>query len=170
MLIGFPRPIQLKRMFRDLAGLGVAAVHLSGTDLGEKSYLDSTLIQRGAAEKLLREGASQAKSTHVPSLAVHPRLDAALAFLTPANCLCLAADNIRPVSSLREALATLSPGELRKRGVVCAIGAERGWTDRERHLLEEAGFLRTSLGARVLRTETAAAVAGALILGSMGLI
>jgi RsmE family RNA methyltransferase len=170
MLVGFPRPIQLKRMFRDLAGLGVAAVHLCGTDLGEKSYRDSTLIERGAAEKLLQEGASQAKSTHVPHLAVHINLDAALEALAPAGCLCLAADNLCPVSPLRDALAALSPEELRGRGVVCAIGAERGWTDRERRLLEEAGFVRASLGERVLRTETAATVAGALILGAMGII
>ena len=39
MVIGFPRPIQLKRLLRDMAGLGVMAVHLTGTELGEKSYM-----------------------------------------------------------------------------------------------------------------------------------
>ena len=33
MIIGFPRPIQLKRLLRDIAGLGVCEVHLTGTEL-----------------------------------------------------------------------------------------------------------------------------------------
>ena len=32
MIIGFPRPIQLKRLLRDVAALGVKEVHLTGTD------------------------------------------------------------------------------------------------------------------------------------------
>ena len=34
LIIGFPRPIQLKRLFRDVASLGVRSVHLTGTELG----------------------------------------------------------------------------------------------------------------------------------------
>jgi RsmE family RNA methyltransferase len=169
MLIGFPRPIQLKRMFRDLAGLGVRAIHLCGTDLGEKSYLDSTVIARGAAQKLLTDGASQAKSTHVPPLMVHPTLDAALAagaVIASVRTVCLAPDPAG-AASLRASLAGISGEELRGRGVCCAIGAERGWTDRERVLLKDAGFICCSLGKRILRTETAATAAAALILGAL---
>ena len=53
MIIGFPRPIQLKRLLRDIAALGVGRVHLTGTDLGEKSYMQSTLVERGAAYQML---------------------------------------------------------------------------------------------------------------------
>jgi RsmE family RNA methyltransferase len=52
--------------------------------------------------------------------------------------------------------------------VLCAIGAERGWTDRERELLTESGFTLCSMGTRVFRTETACTVAASLILGAMG--
>jgi RsmE family RNA methyltransferase len=38
---------------------------------------------------------------------------------------------------------------------VLLVGPERGWSDRERRLLEEAGFLRLSMGQRALRTEAA---------------
>ena len=51
---------------------------------------------------------------------------------------------------------------------VAAIGAERGWTDSERGLLEKKGFVRLGMGNRVLRTETASTVAASLILGAMG--
>ena len=46
MIIGFPRPIQLKRLLRDIAALGVCEVHLTGTELGEKSYLESNLSKK----------------------------------------------------------------------------------------------------------------------------
>ena len=56
MIIGFPRPIQLKRLLRDIAALGVARVHLTGTDLGEKSYMQSNLVERGSAYQMLLDG------------------------------------------------------------------------------------------------------------------
>jgi RsmE family RNA methyltransferase len=52
--------------------------------------------------------------------------------------------------------------------VLAAIGSERGWTDRERDLLERAGFTLCSMGSRILRTETAATVASSIILDAMG--
>ena len=53
-------------------------------------------------------------------------------------------------------------------GVIAAIGSERGWTNKERAMLEEAGFIRCGMGERIMRTETAATVAGAIILNAMG--
>ena len=68
LIVGFPRPIQLKRLFRDAAGLGVERIWLCGTELGEKSYMDSNIVERGAAFKALLDGTAQAKSTHIPEL------------------------------------------------------------------------------------------------------
>ena len=66
MIIGFPRPIQLKRLLRDMAGLGVSAVHLTGTELVEKSYMSSTMSSPEAARQMLLDGTVQAGSTFVP--------------------------------------------------------------------------------------------------------
>ncbi|MCL2127845.1 MAG: RsmE family RNA methyltransferase, partial [Treponema sp.] len=55
-----------------------------------------------------------------------------------------------------------------RRPVILAIGPERGWSDRERDLLEEAGFLRLSLGSRALRTETACVAAAVLAIEKIG--
>jgi RsmE family RNA methyltransferase len=51
---------------------------------------------------------------------------------------------------------------------VLAIGPERGWSDRERKLLEDSGFLRLSLGERALRTETACVAATVLAMEKIG--
>jgi len=169
MIIGFPRPIQLKRLLRDIAALGVGRVHLTGTDLGEKSYMQSTLVEKGAAYKMLLDGTVQAGSTHVPELFLYKSLDECLDAVEEnaragGESLCrLALDNVNPSSRLADAVK----GDGR---IVGAIGSERGWTDRERRLLESKGYIRCGMGERIMRTETAATVAGAIILSQCGII
>ncbi len=175
MIIGFPRPIQLKRLLRDIAALGVCEVHLTGTELGEKSYMQSNLVEHGAAYKMLLDGTVQAGSTHVPELFLHKTLKeciAAVVLSDNANQMKLALDNVNPKKSLYAQTADLRSTEnnapAKTFEVVAAIGSERGWTDRERQMLETAGFIRCGMGERIMRTETAATVAGAIILANMG--
>ena len=168
MIVGFPRPIQLRRLLRDVAALGVSELHLTGTELGEKSYMQSDLAQPDAARELLLEGTVQAGSTHVPQVFVHKSLKeclehmAALRQAQGPRLICL--DNINPACSLGEVQFSADVP------VIAAIGSERGWTDKERSLLEQAGFIRCGMGERIMRTETAATVAGAIILNSMGVL
>ena len=174
MIIGFPRPIQLKRLLRDMAGLGTASVHLSGTELGEKSYMQSTLVERGAAYKMLYDGTVQAGGTHVPDLCTYRTLSECLAGCSRAagaerpdqTVLKIALDNIRPACALHQ-YAAQHPLD-KAAAVIAAVGSERGWTDRERQELESAGFIRCGMGSRILRTETAATVAASIILDAMG--
>ena len=197
MIIGFPRPIQLKRLLRDMAGLGVSEVHLCGTELGEKSYLKSDLATTDAGFQMLLEGTQQAASTHVPLLKIHSTLEDAISAATQSTSssnypsassstypsgsssnypsgsssnveksqlLCL--DNINPTSSLNDFMS--SQTNLHEQTFVACIGSERGWTENERKLMEQKGFIRLSMGSRVLRTETASTVAASIILGSAG--
>lgn len=175
MIIGFPRPIQLKRLLRDIASLGVQEVHLVGTELGEKSYLKSTLAEHSAAYGMLKDGSVQAKSTHIPELFIHASLAECLAcsaISAKEDSIRIALDNVQPECPilLQGELAELSTAELGQRGVLAAIGSERGWTDTERDLFRSHGFSLCSMGERVLRTETASTVAAALILSKLGAI
>lgn len=170
-LIGFPRPIQLRRLLRDAAGLGARKVILCGTDLTEKSYLDSNVVSDGGARRMLLDGTAQAASTHVPQLEVFSSLDEFFETIETSGfsdwdaVSKIALDNRRASSSLHDFLEHESA-----RAVFAAIGSERGWTNRERDLLESAGFALCSMGERILRTETAVTVAGALILDAMGFL
>ena len=169
MLIGFPRPIQLKRLLRDIAALGVCEVHLTGTELGEKSYMQSNLVERGAAYKMLLDGTVQAGSTHVPQLFMHKTLQECLEAVSAETKLAL--DNVNPLCSLDEATRACSTKDSTGSFfVAAAIGSERGWTDKERALLESHGYTRCGMGQRIMRTETAATVAGAIILNNLGLL
>ncbi|MDR3192880.1 MAG: 16S rRNA (uracil(1498)-N(3))-methyltransferase [Treponema sp.] len=185
LAVGFPRPIQLRRLLRDLSSLGLAALDLVGTDLGDKSYRDTNLLRDGGARSALIEGAVQSRDTSLPLLTRYSRLDDWLerrpweddgeggggqggggqagneqeGAKRPA--LLVAADNLRPAGSM----AGLGPAGGR---VSVAVGPERGWSDRERDLLEKAGFLRLSLGKRALRTETACVAAAILAMEKMG--
>ena len=179
MIIGFPRPIQLKRLLRDIAALGVARVHLTGTDLGEKSYMQSNLVERGSAYQMLLDGTVQAGSTHVPELCLYKTLDQCLEAVAQDGLL-LALDNVNPSARLADAVrqgkqggnggSSGNAGSADGARIIAAIGSERGWTDRERSLLETNGFVRCGMGERIMRTETAATVAGSIILSELGII
>ena len=172
MIIGFPRPIQLKRLLRDIAALGVQEVHLTGTELGEKSYMQSNLVEHGTAYQMLLDGTVQAASTHVPDLFLHKTLRDCLESVIPekeqcnnAKILKLCMDNINPKGSL---FSVLQEQYEKPALVVAAIGSERGWTQKEREMLESAGYLRVGMGPRVMRTETAATVSASIISACMG--
>ena len=168
MIIGFPRPIQLKRLLRDVAALGVCQVHLTGTELGEKSYMKSNLLERGSARKMLWDGTVQAGSTHLPELFMHEALPQCLKELEEKffESEKYALDNIRPVGSLKYILRKDTSAGMS----IAAIGSERGWTNNERDLLEKSGFVLCGMGCRIMRTETAATVAASIILNEKGFL
>jgi 16S rRNA (uracil1498-N3)-methyltransferase len=185
--VGFPRPIQIKRLLRDLSNLGLEAVDLIGTELGEKSYRDTKLFASGGAEAALVEGAVQARDTIIPVLSVYNTLEDWLAERpwdkpwdkpwerplpgknSPGNIYSIssrfpylvALDNVRPEG----ALSLLSAYG---RSIVLAVGPERGWSDRERDELKKAGFIRLSMGSRAMRTETACVASAVLALEKIG--
>ncbi|GAB6391146.1 MAG: RsmE family RNA methyltransferase [Treponematales bacterium] len=187
MAVGFARPIQLKRILRDLSSLGVEAVDIVATELGEKSYQETKLLSDGGALASLIEGAAQARDTRVPALTVYgslgewlverpwdtrnERADTAVSLPwnvyaaetrhSPKSPLLIAADNVRPAGSFSR-LSALG------QSLVVAVGSERGWSEAERQALEGAGFQRLSLGGRALRTETACVAAAILGLEKIG--
>jgi 16S rRNA U1498 N3-methylase RsmE len=184
LAFGFPRPIQIRRILRDISNLGLEAADLFGTELGEKSYRETKLFTDGGARAALIEGAVQARDTRIPLLSAWQTLEAWLGerpwdnpqaddsvpgpdlYPPPsgrlrASPLLIAADNVRPEGTF----ANLSAfGQ----SMVVAVGSERGWSDRERDELEAAGFLRLSMGDRALRTETACIAAAVLALEKIG--
>ncbi|MDR2150296.1 MAG: RNA methyltransferase [Spirochaetaceae bacterium] len=155
LAVGFVRPLQLRRILKDMATMGVQAIDLIGTDLGEQSYRDTSLLRTGAAQAALIEGAVQAYDTVLPSLAVYHSVDTWLLHCGHESTL-IVADTVSPSTLLSAQLTLKAPFTL-------AIGSERGWSSRERHSFEAAGFMRLSLGERILRTETACVAAVTLL-------
>ena len=184
LICGFARPAQLRRLLRDVSGLGVKKLILCGTELSEKSYMCSSVANENYAKKLLIEGAEQAGSASIPKIVIYRSLKDALgsvkekqvqpqrsrrrAHLPPGDCVeRIALDNKVAQCSLHDFL--YKAGGF-KSEAVAAIGSERGWTDKERQMLLSAGFTLCSFGGRVLRTETAATAVCAVILDATGFL
>lgn len=165
VIVGFPRPIQLKRLLRDLASLGVSSICLAETELGEKSYRESSLVSRGAARAALIDGCMQAGGTAVPVLAMSASVADAIRRVCAPGTVPVLLDTVRADSTLIGADFGRVCAE---RPLALAIGSERGWTDAERARFREAGFMVCSMGSRILRTETAATAAVAIALAKAG--
>jgi RsmE family RNA methyltransferase len=166
--VGFVRPIQIRRILREISSLGVCAIDFFGTDLGEKSYRNTSLFTDGGAEDALIEGAVQSRDTTIPKLNVFKTISEWFTHNSARKNYCvnnsvihIAMDNVETDSSLFK--ANFYDGNNAAK-VTLAIGPERGWSSRERGLFEENGFKRLSMGNRALRTETACIAAVMLII------
>ena len=67
-----------------------------------------------------------------------------------------------PLSNALEEAASDSTRE-----IVLSVGPEGGWSDRERVAAQGHGFMAVGLGANILRTETAAVAALAVVTGTL---
>ncbi|MFW5729952.1 MAG: 16S rRNA (uracil(1498)-N(3))-methyltransferase [Spirochaetota bacterium] len=81
MLIGHVRPIVLKRLLKDLTTIGVERIMVVPGELGEKSYLESSMWSDGTVRRRLVEGAAQGGVTCLPTVDTHYSLRRALAVL-----------------------------------------------------------------------------------------
>ncbi len=103
--------------------------------------------------KIARESSQQARRVACPTIADAVRV----ASLKQEGVCCRMEEE--PGAPL---LADVLSGHAQGGAVSLLIGPEGGWTDRERTLLDSAGWLRSSLGPLVLRAETAAIAALAI--------
>lgn len=161
LLVGLPRPQTARDILRDTATLGLAAVHFVRTDSGEASYASSTLWKTDEWRTCVINGAAQAFSTRRPEV-THGHTFLEGMGKIPAGGLRLALDNYEAAAGLADCpLPGAPPAWL-------AIGAERGWSARERDQLRAHGFTLVHLGSRVLRTETACIAAITLLKARLG--
>ncbi|UTC86671.1 16S rRNA (uracil(1498)-N(3))-methyltransferase [Treponema denticola] len=163
IILGFPRPIQLRRILRDAASLGFAEIVLCGTDLGERSYLKSNLSSPEEIKKYLLDGISQAGQTMLPEFSFCNSVKEALKNLKTASFkgskVLLDIGHFPSLSTFK-----MKKGE----ELTIAIGSERGWTQNEREAFFSEGFIPYSMGKRILRTETALTSALSVLLANNG--
>jgi 16S rRNA (uracil1498-N3)-methyltransferase len=158
MIIGCPRPPTARRMVKDLTSMGVARLIFIDTELNEKSYLRAKLWRDGLYETALIEGAMQGKSTLIPVVDRFYSLKGALDSLDGSETRLV--PDLTGGISLLDSLSEID----NSRGAVLAVGPERGWSKGEREIMARAGFAPVTLGNRVMRTETAAALAAGAVL------
>lgn len=161
LIVGMVRPITARRLLKDLTALGVGRILFTQTGLTDKSYRCGSLWKPEEYRKYLIEGAVQAGETRLPEVEIPYSLKNALEKLSGDESCRFVFDNRAELSGIGRQEGVCLPA-------VAAVGSERGWTDGERQLFAENGFAFCSMGSRILRTETAAAVATALLLDRSG--
>ena len=163
IILGFPRPIQLRRILRDAASLGFAEIVLCGTELGERSYLKSNLSSPEEIKKYLLDGISQAGQTLLPAFSFCNSVKEALKNLKTASF-----KGSKVLLDIGD-FPSLSTFKMKKgEELTIAIGSERGWTQNEREAFFSEGFISYSMGKRILRTETALTSALSVLLANNG--
>jgi 16S rRNA (uracil1498-N3)-methyltransferase len=152
LLLALPRPKVLRRLWSQLAALGVGRIILTNAARVERHYFDSHILDAGTYAPLLIEGLQQARDTWLPRVSIHRRFKVLIEDDLDGLC----PDGARLVAhpgdgqSIGQALNR--PGSHR---VLLAVGPEGGWVEFERDLLVRRGFQPVELGPRPLRSDTA---------------
>jgi RsmE family RNA methyltransferase len=172
LVLAVPRPKALARVIETCAAFAVRRIQLTNAWRVDKSYLRSPKLAPDALAHASRIGAEQGATTHLPEIQLHERLMELLDTRWPAPqprgehdedtderprrrwSLLIAHPDAKPIESV------IHHGPL-----VLAIGPEGGWIQRELDTFVARGFTPCSLGAPILRTESAVSAAlGQLVL------
>ena len=160
LVVGLARPQTCRKILEQATAQGVGSFSFFEADKGEPSYAQSRLWTSDEWKRKIEAGVAQSFTSSVPGCSIFPNLAEALEKENKQSVTGIALDNYEATGSLHAHLKGRS-----KQYVLC-LGAERGWSDRERKLLREYGYTLLHLGPRVLRVETAVVAALGVISGS----
>ena len=152
VLLALPRPKVMRRLWSQLAALGVGQIILTNAERVERHYFDTHVLTETTYRPLLIEGLQQARDTRLPTVSIARQfkilIEDHLDGVFNAGVR-LVAD---PSGTTRVASAL---AEVRDERVIVAIGPEGGWNAFELRLLQSHGFRLVGLGPRTLRVDTA---------------
>lgn len=161
LILAIPRPATARKVLFDATTLGVRSFHFFTADKGDPAYTKSRFWTEEKWRSQVHKGAEQAFTTYLPEVTVSKNLDEAIHQVGEAKQ--------RIALDVYEGIIPFSQHTL-SLPIVLAIGGERGWSAKEREFLRWESFQLSTLGARVLRVETAVNAALAVTLAKLGLI
>jgi RsmE family RNA methyltransferase len=153
LILALPRPKVMRRLWSQIAMLGVDRLFLIRAEKVERYYFDSHVLDPEVYEPLLLSGIEQAGSTQLPKVSIEkqfkPFIEERIDAVYPAKHKWIAdpSTNQLLVSSVGDMQATDR--------VILAIGPEGGWTAFEQSKFEAIGFNPVGLGSRILRSDIA---------------
>lgn len=152
LLLAVPRPKVMRRLWAQVAALGVGQIILTNAERVERPYFDTHILAPETYRPLLIEGLQQARDTRLPAVSIHRRFKR----LIEDDLDGLFEDGRRVVAD--PAAARPMGAVVDARGddrILLAVGPEGGWSAFELGLLEAHGFQSVGMGPRTLRTDTA---------------
>jgi len=152
LLLALPRPKVLRRLWAQLATLGVGQIILTNASRVERHYFDTHVLTEATYRALLIEGLQQARDTRLPRVVIRrqfrPLVEDELHGLFDGGARLVAHPGAQ-----RSVAAVIR--QHRESRALLAVGPEGGWNDFELDLLQAHGFQTVAMGARTLRTDTA---------------
>ncbi|MBI2680486.1 MAG: 16S rRNA (uracil(1498)-N(3))-methyltransferase [Candidatus Solibacter usitatus] len=138
--------------------LGVAKIVPMDCERSEKGLAKAAEKRRERWQRVAREASQQSRRVHLPEIAEPATLKQATT--QPAKYRFALEENPGAPPLLTAAMSIE-----RRHGdtVALAVGPEGGWTEDERALLPAAGFTAVSAGFQIMRAETAAIAAMAVL-------
>ena len=153
VLLALPRPKVMRRLWAQLAALGVGHIILTNAERVERHYFDTHVLSEACYRPLLIEGLQQARDTQAARPSPSHRQ---FKVLVEDHLDTLFSEGVRLVADPRGTMSVASAiGEDTDQRVLIAIGPEGGWNAFELALLQAHGFRHVSLGPRALRVDTA---------------
>jgi RsmE family RNA methyltransferase len=164
VLLALPRPKVMRRLWAQLAALGVGQIILTNAERVERHYFDTHVLTETSYRPLLVEGLQQAGDTRLPAVSIHRQFKV----LVEDHLDTLFGAGLRLVAQPRGTMS-IAPAvrEHLDQRVLLAIGPEGGWNTFELALLEAHGFRPVSLGPRTLRVDTACTALLAIVHASI---
>lgn len=164
LLLAVPRPKVMRRLWAQLAALGVGQIILTNAERVERPYFDTHVLDESCYRPLLVEGLQQAGDTRLPSVSIHRQFKV----LVEDHLESLFTDGVRIVADPRAtaSIAAATAGHPGAR-VLVAVGPEGGWNAFELDLLRAHGFHPVGLGPRTLRVDTACTALLAIVHASI---
>jgi RsmE family RNA methyltransferase len=152
LLLAVPRPKVMRRLWAQIAALGVGRIILTNAEKVERNYFDTHILSAETYRPLLIEGLQQARDTRVPAVSIHRQFKV----LIEDDLDGLFGDGLRLAADAGAArpLAEVL-GAKRDERTLLAVGPEGGWNAFELGLLQAHAFQSVSMGPRTLRTDTA---------------
>ena len=153
-LIKFDR---MEWMLEKATELGAAAIVPFAAERSEKGLERAAAKRLPRWRKIVREASEQARRNRLPEVGEPVSLEEAVAFEAAHRFVLDEQPGTTPILKL------VPREHVQGAGVAVMVGPEGGWTDREREALGQAGWRAVSLGSNILRAETAAAAALAIV-------
>jgi RsmE family RNA methyltransferase len=161
LLLALPRPKVMRRLWAQLAGLGVGRIILTNAERVERHYFDAHVLSPEIYTPLLIEGLQQARDTRLPLVTIARRLKPLIEDELEALCPGTVRIVLHPgADAPLDAVARAADVATR---ILLAIGPEGGWNEFELALLGAHGFVEARMGSRTLRTDTACVAALAIV-------
>jgi 16S rRNA (uracil1498-N3)-methyltransferase len=152
ILLAVPRPKVMRRLWAQLAALGVGQIILTNAGRVERQYFDTHVLTEACYRPLLIEGLQQARDTRLPAVSIHRQFKV----LVEDHLDSLFDGSVRLVADPGSTTSVGSAAASHPTGrVLIAIGPEGGWNAFELALLQAHGFQPVGLGPRTLRVDTA---------------